>query len=101
MNSQFQNCTEHTLDMINAAIYQSTNIEKIKANTRAHYTAQRVRTSRFKLMFGSMLMDDVTTKDHKGKIATATFGSIHKYLDQYQLAQHGVTFYANGETSTL
>ena len=101
MNSQLQNCTEHTLDMINAAIYQSTDIEKLKANTRAHYTAQRVRTSRFKLMFGSLLMDDVTTKDHKGKIATATFGSIHKYLDQYQLAQHGVTFYADGETTTL
>lgn len=101
MNSQLQNCTEHTLDLINAAIYQTTDIEKLKANTRAHYTAQRVRTSRFKLMFGSLLMDEVTTKDHKGKIATATFGSIHKYLDQYQLAQHGVTLYANGETEIL
>jgi hypothetical protein len=101
MNSQLQNCTEHTLDLINAAIYQSTDIAKIKANTRAHYTAQRVRTSRFKLMFGSMLMDDVTTKDHHGKIATATFGSIHNYLDQYQLSKHSVTLYADGETATL
>jgi hypothetical protein len=101
MNSQLQNCTEHTLDIINAAIYQSTDILKLKANTRAHYTAQRVRTSRFKLMFGAMLMDDVTTKDHQGKIATATFGSIHNYLDKYQLAKHGVTFYADGETVTL
>lgn len=101
MNSQLQNCTEHTLDLVNAAIYQSTNIEKLKANTRAHYTPQRVRTSRFKLMFGSMLMDDVTTKDHKGKIATATFGSINKYLDQYELVQHGVTLYADGATVNL
>ena len=101
MNSRFQNCTEHTLDLINAAIYQSTDIKKLKANTRAHYTAQRVRTSRFKLMFGSLLMKDVTTKDHQGKIATATFGSIHHYLDQYQLAKHGVTFYADGETIML
>lgn len=101
MNSQLQNCTEHTLDLINAAIYQSTDIAQLKANTRAHYTAQRVRTSRFKLMFGSFLMDDVSTKDHQGKIATATFGTIHQYLEQYQLAKHGVTFYANGETVTL
>ncbi|WP_339724215.1 DUF2145 domain-containing protein [uncultured Paraglaciecola sp.] len=101
MNSQLQNCTEHTLDMLNAAIYQSTDIEKLKANTRAYYTAQRVRTSRFKLLFGAMLMDEVTTKDHPGKIATATFGSIHTYLDQYQLAQHGVTFYADGKTNML
>jgi hypothetical protein len=101
MNGQLQNCTEHTLDIINAAIYQTTDIEKLKANTRAHYTAQRVRTNRFKLMFGSVLMDDVTTKDHKGKIATATFGSIHNYLDRYQLAQHGVSFYADGATTLL
>lgn len=101
MNSKLQNCTEHTLDLINAAIYQSTDIEKLKANTRAHFTPQRVRTSRFKLMLGSMFMDDVTTKDHQGKVATATFGSIHNYLEQYQLAQHGVTLYADGETTTL
>jgi hypothetical protein len=101
MNSQLQNCTEHTLDLINAAIYQSTDIAKIKANTRAHYTPQRVRNSRFKLIFASLLMDDVSTKDHQGKIATATFGSIHNYLDQYQLAKHGVTLYADGETTTL
>jgi hypothetical protein len=101
MNSQLQNCTEHTLDLINASIYQSTDIKKLKANTRAHYTAQRVRTSRFKLMFGSLLMDDVTTKDHRGKIATATFGSIYKYLNQYQLAEHAVSFYGNGQIMTL
>ena len=101
MNSKLQNCTEHTLDLVNAAIYQSTDITQLKANTRAHFTAQRVKTSRFKLMFGAMFMDDVTTKDHKGKIATATFGSIYNYLDQYQLTKHGVTFYADGETTTL
>lgn len=101
MNSRLQNCTEHTLDLVNAAIYQSTDIAKLKANTRAHYTPQRVRISRFKLMFGSILMDEVTTKDHTGKIATATFGSIHNYLDKYQLAKHGVTFYADGTIATL
>lgn len=101
MNSQLQNCTEHTLDLLNAAIYQTTDVEKLKANAREHFTAQRVRTNRFKLMLGSMLMDDVTTKDHKGKIATATFGSIYRYLDQNQLAQHSVNLYANGEITHL
>ena len=101
MNSQLHNGTEHTLDLINAAIYESTNIAKLKANTRAHYTPERVKTSRFKLMLGSMLMDDVTTKDHKSKIATATFSSIHNDLKQYQLAKHGVMLYADGKTLSL
>ncbi|MFT2090928.1 DUF2145 domain-containing protein [Paraglaciecola sp. 2405UD69-4] len=101
MNSQRQNCTEYTLDLINAAIYQTLDTNQLKANTRAHFTAQKVKTSPFKLMFGSLLMDDVTTKDHKGKVATATFSSIYTYLDKYQLANSAVSFYENGTTELL
>lgn len=95
MNNQKQNCTEYTLDLINAAIYKTTNIAQLKANTQAHFTPQSLKTSRFKLIFGSLLMDDVTTKDHSGKIATATFGAINNYLQQYELAKHSVDFYGN------
>ncbi|MEP2653642.1 MAG: DUF2145 domain-containing protein [Paraglaciecola sp.] len=101
MNSQKQNCTEYTLDLINAAIYETTNTPQLKANTRAHFTPQRVKTSRIKLMFGSILMEDVTTKDHSGKIATTTFGAINNYLKQYDLAKHSVNFYGKGDIETL
>ncbi|MEP1551945.1 MAG: DUF2145 domain-containing protein [Paraglaciecola sp.] len=101
MNSQKQNCTEYTLDLINAAIYETTNIPQLKANTQAHFTPQRVKTSRFKLMFGSMLMEDVTTKDHSGDIATATFGAINNYLQQYDLAKHSVNFFGEGNVIIL
>lgn len=100
-NNQFQNCTEHTLDMINAAIYQTTDVARLKANAKAHFEPQRLRTSRFKLMFGSMLMDDVTTRDHNGKVYTTTFSSIARYLDKYQLVEQAVTFDANGNTATI
>jgi hypothetical protein len=89
-NSMYQNCTEHTLDMLNAAIYQTTNISQLKANAKAHFDAQRVRTSPFKLMLGSALMEDITTRDHRGKVRTATFTSIAKYLQKYDLAAHAV-----------
>lgn len=89
-NSLYQNCTEHTLDMLNAAIYETTNVAQLKANAQAHFQAQRVHTSRFKLMLGSALMKDVTTRDHKGKVRTATFMSIAKYLQKYDLATHAV-----------
>lgn len=89
-NSLYQNCTEHTLDMLNAAVYKTTNIAQLKANAQAHFSAQRVHTSRFKLMLGSALMKDVTTRDHKGKVRTATFTSIAKYLQKYDLATHAV-----------
>jgi hypothetical protein len=87
-NSMYQNCTEHILDMINAAIYGSTNLEQLKANTIAHFKAQAIHASRFKLALGSMFMKDITTRDHKGKVSTASFLSIARYLQQYDLAKH-------------
>ncbi|WP_395344182.1 DUF2145 domain-containing protein [Ningiella sp. W23] len=86
-NTRFQNCTEFTLDMLNAAIYQSTDLVRIKQNTQAYFRPQTVRTSRFKLAMGSMFMSDVTISDHKGQIRTATFTSIAKYLEEYGLVK--------------
>lgn len=101
MDQQFQNCTEYTLDLLNAAIYQTTDIVRIKANTRAYFKAQRIHTSGFKLMLGSLLQDDITTKDHKGKVATATFTTIARYLKQYGLVNSMVSFYSDGSTQPI
>jgi len=85
-NNKYQNCTEYTLNIINAAIYQTTDMKQLKANTKAYFDPQRVHVSRFKLSLGSIFADGVTTKDHKGKVKTASFGSIAEYLSKYQLA---------------
>ncbi len=98
---QFQNCTEHTLDIVNSAIYQTTNIEKLKLNAKAHFKPQRVHTNPFKLMLGSMVMDDVTTKDHKGKVYTATFTSIASYLTDNNLVNETVVFNQGGKVEQL
>lgn len=101
MDQQYQNCTEYTLDLLNAAIYQTTDLAKIKANTQAYFKPQRVHTSGFKLMLGSMLQDDITTKDHKSKVATATFTTIGLYLKQYGLASTMVNFKQDGSTEEI
>ncbi|TPH15779.1 DUF2145 domain-containing protein [Litorilituus lipolyticus] len=100
-NSQFQNCTEHTLDVINASIYQTTNIKRLKRNAKSYFQPQRVQTSRFKLMLGSAFMDDVTTKDHDGKVYTTTFTTIAKYLKKNQLMQSSVVFNQQGNAIKL
>lgn len=91
-NNEFQNCTEHTLDIINAAIYQNTNKEQLKLNAKSHFKPQKVYTNPFKLALGSMFMDDVTTRDHKGKVYTTTFTTIAKYLKENELVTQVVTF---------
>ncbi|MGJ8693076.1 MAG: DUF2145 domain-containing protein [Thalassotalea sp.] len=100
-NNQYQNCTEYTLDMINAAIYQTTDSKQLKLNAKAHFKPQRVRTNAFKLALGSMFMDDVTTRDHKGKIYTTTFTTIAKYLTDNSLASPAVILDQLGAVQTL
>lgn len=85
-NNKYQNCTEYTLNIINAAIYQTTNMKQLKVNTRAYFEPQTVKVSRFKLALGNMFTDGIHTTDHNGKIKTTSFSSIAKYLHKYQLA---------------
>ena len=100
-NNEFQNCTEYTLDIVNAAIYQSTNPQQLKLNAKSHFKPQKIYTNPFKLALGSMFMDDVTTRDHKGQVYTTTFSTIAKYLTENELATQAVTFNSKGEVAPL
>lgn len=91
-NNKYQNCTEHTLNVINAAIYQTTDMKQLKANTKAYFDPQRVHVSRFKLSLGSMFADGIKTSDHSGKVKTASFGSIGRYLNTYDLLSSQTVF---------
>jgi hypothetical protein len=78
-----QNCTEFVLDVINAAIYQTSDIGIIKANTKAYFKAQTVNVNPLKLMLGAMFSAEVSTSDQQGKPVTATFEKIAEYLQTY------------------
>lgn len=100
-NSMYQNCTEHTLDMLNAAIYDTTNTAQLKANAKAYFTPQRVATSRFKLMLGAAFMKDITTADHAARVRTTTFTSIGKYLQKYALTEHMLALHFDESSANL
>ncbi len=85
-----QNCTEFVLDVVNAAIYQTDDIRKIKSAERSYFTAQKVNVSPLKLMFGSMFSSEVSLSDQPGEPVTATFESITRYLEKYD--QGAVSF---------
>ena len=78
-----QNCTEFVLDVINTAIYQTSDIKIIKANTNAYFKAQTVNVNLIKLILGSMFSAEVSTSDQPGKPVTATFEKITEYLQDY------------------
>ncbi len=78
-----QNCTEFVLDVVNSAIYQTDDINKIKANEKNYFVAQKVNVNPFKLLLGSMFSREVSTSDQKGPAVTATFETIGEYLKKY------------------
>lgn len=92
-NLGFQNCTEFVLDVVNAAIYQTDNIKKIKANEKAYYVAQKVNLNPFKLMLGAMFKKDVSTSDQSGTPVTATFETIGDYLKKYDKGSEVLTLF--------
>ncbi|MBO9489200.1 DUF2145 domain-containing protein [Endozoicomonas sp. G2_1] len=91
-NNRYQNCTEHTLNIVNAAIYQTTDMSRLKANTKAYFSPQPIHFSRLKLSLGSMFNSGITMKDHQGKIKTTSFTTIANYLADYDLMQEKHTF---------
>lgn len=78
-----QNCTEFMLDVINAAIYQTSSIKQIKANEKAFFKAQKVNVNPLKLILGALFSAEIATSDHEGEIVTATFETIADYLKKY------------------
>lgn len=78
-----QNCTEHTLDVINAAIYQTSDINRIKASEKAYFQAQPVNVNPLKLMLGSMFSTEITLSDQPASPVTATFETIAAYLEKF------------------
>ena len=90
-----QNCTEFVLDITNAAIYQTDDINKIKANTKAYFVAKKVNVNPFKLMLGSMFSKEVSTSDQPGSPVTATFETIGAYLGKYDQGSEVLTIVPN------
>lgn len=88
-----QNCTEFVLDVINAAIYQTSSIKLIKASEKVYFKAQKVNVNPLKLMFGAMFSAEIATSDHSGEPVTATFETIAEYLEKYDEGSEVLTVF--------
>jgi len=83
---QFQNCTEHTLDVLMASIYGTTDQRQIKANIAAYFEPQVVRIDGLKRLLAPAASRALTTSDHGSTVRTATFGSIGRFMRANDLA---------------
>ncbi len=86
-SNAFQNCTEHTLNLLMAALYDTEDMARIKANTEAHFEPQTVKISPLKRLIGPMVMDGVTMSDHTNTIRTTTFTTIADFMERFELVE--------------
>ncbi|PWJ12919.1 DUF2145 domain-containing protein [Jannaschia seohaensis] len=84
-DARFQNCTEHTLHVLMAALYDTDDPARIRANVAAHFTPQPVRLGGAKRLLAPLASGALTTADHRGEVATATFGSIARFMQAHDL----------------
>jgi hypothetical protein len=90
-----QNCTEFVLDVLNAAIYQTDDINKIKASEKAYFHAQPVNVNPLKTLLGSIFMDEISVSDHPDSPRTATFEKLAEYLLKYDAGAEVLNVYAD------
>jgi hypothetical protein len=90
-NSKYQNCTEHTLDVINSALYETSNQDTLKLLALENFEPQTVNFSQLKIMLGSIFSAGITLADHRGKVRTATFTTLTRYLEKSKLVQEMIT----------
>ena len=86
-SNMFQNCTEHTLNLLMAALYDTDDMNRIKVNTRAHFIPKSVEISPLKRLFGPMVMDGVTMSDQTRSVRTATFTTIADFMTRFDLVE--------------
>lgn len=82
-----QNCTEHTLDVLMASLYDTGDRAQIKANIAAHFTPQPVNLGPLKRSLAPMASAALTTADHGETVATTTFGALARFMQTHDLAQ--------------
>lgn len=83
--NQFQNCTEHTLNVLMAALYDTNEINQIKANIQAYFAPQVIQVNGLQRAFAPVASGALTTADHGATVATATFGSIARFMQANDL----------------
>ncbi|MEZ5932833.1 MAG: DUF2145 domain-containing protein [Alphaproteobacteria bacterium] len=86
-NSAYQNCTEYTLDLLMAALYDTDDPGRIKADIRAHFRPQTIEISPVKRLVGPLVMDGIAMDDQSGTIRTATFTTIARFMADYDLSE--------------
>lgn len=101
LQDRFQNCTAFVLDVITAALYQTDDPRRIRANVQAYFRPQAVEVSGGRRLLASLFVADVATSDHGAEIRTATMETLAAFMIEHGLAERSFEIPAGGAAQPL
>lgn len=90
-NNVYQNCNEYLLNLIQSAIYDTTDMDMIKRSIEQYFKAYQVRVNPLSIIVGGLFSRDIAIHDHPERFETVTFTSLADFLEQYSLATANYT----------
>ena len=84
---KYQNCNNFMLNVIGAAIWQTSDPLQITANLKAHYEPTVVKTNAVMRLFGPIADQRLRTDDQDGTVRTATYESMAEFMRENKLLQ--------------
>lgn len=83
----YQNCNNFMLNVIAAAIWQTSNPDQITADLKAHYKPTLVKANAVLRLFGPIADQRLRTDDQQGPIRTATYESMAEFMRENNLLE--------------
>ena len=83
----YQNCNNFMLNVIAAAIWQTSNPDQITADLKAHYKPTLVKANGVLRLFGPIADQRLRTDDQQGPIRTATYESIAEFMRENNMLE--------------
>ena len=79
---RYQNCTEHTLDVLLAAVLETADPARIKRTAATRFRPTPIRLGLLQRIFAPVFDPGVAFGDHAGPIGTATFTSLAGFMQR-------------------
>jgi len=84
---KYQNCNSFMLDVVGAAIWETSDPDRITTDLKAWFQPTIVQAGGLQRLFGPMVDGRLRTDDQHGPIRTATYESLHRFLGSFQLLE--------------
>ena len=84
-DARYQNCNEFLLDVLTAALYDTTDRERLKEIQRQHFEPAELRVNPFARLLGPVFDERVRLGDQHGTPRTVTYASLGRWLEENDL----------------